>query len=250
MPYEISTPQDNYILSESATILYGDSGIGKTTICRNLPNPLYLIMRGGGEHRPLALVGTKIPFIEILTKQHLDEVLLDLRREQKLRNGYKPEFLVVDQLPSMYTIYLRNIMQTVSRKRDTPDTPSPGDYGQGHRQFGNWLIEINQIPNIHKVYLALAEIDEDEATKERYGAPQVPGKLSKDILKYMDFVFRMYNKRTVVNNKLVEGRVFQTNTEGIWIAKDSTGRLPKPSFEIPDADFDFWNKVVLPCLQK
>ena len=271
MPYDISYPDDTYILSESATIIYGDSGIGKTTISRTMPKPLFLIMRGGGEHRPMPLVGSGIPFIEIQTKPQLDEILLDLRHgltvkiqktakdissavakmaDGNLLEEYRPQTIIFDQLTSMYDVYMANILKMVSRKRDTPETPNMQDYGQARRQFTNYLIEANQIPNIHKVYLSLAEMDEDEATKERYGAPMIPGKLAREVLRLMDFVFRMHTRREVRGGKLTEFRCFQTAHEGIWLAKDSSGKLPKPFIEIPDSNFDFWNEVMMPCLTK
>ena len=260
MPYEIIQVDNKYLLEESSLILYGDSGIGKTTITRGMPNPLYLFMRGGGEHRAAPLHGTGISVIEIQTRRQMEEVLLDLKKDvpivphsvidlkkdftevaSELQNsslglgGGKIKTIVIDQLTTMYNIFMGNIMENVSRKRENPETPAQADYGQVRRSFTNFLIELNNIPNLHKVYLSLAEIDEDKQTGERYGAPMIPGKLAREVLAFTDFVFRMHNRREVINNKFIEYRVFQTPPDRIWLAKVSTGRLPK-LIKIPSPD--------------
>src|SRR3990167_2942032 len=79
--YEIKFPTDQFILDESSMIIYGDSGIGKTTIAKTMPNPLFLFMRGGGEHRPMPLVGSNIPYIEFFTKMQLDQFVLSVCRD-------------------------------------------------------------------------------------------------------------------------------------------------------------------------
>lgn len=67
------------MMTNASIILYGDSGIGKTTLSRSMPNPLFLMMTGGGEHEPMPLVGRGIPFIRIGDKAMLDAVMLDLK---------------------------------------------------------------------------------------------------------------------------------------------------------------------------
>lgn len=245
MPYAIQTSQssDSSILNDSASVIYGDSGIGKTTICRQMPKPLFLIMRGGGEHRPMPLLETTIPFIEVDNQQQLYEILFDLR-DNKIPDI---ETVVFDQLTSMYDIFMLHILRNVSRKRDNPETPTQQDYGQARRSFANLIVNCNQIPNLHKVYLALAEIDEDETTREKYGAPMIPGKLAREVLRYMDFVFRMAIRREVVANKLVERRVFSTQPEGIWLAKDSSGKLPT-HIPLEGPNYPFWTKIIVPIL--
>jgi len=274
MPYEVIQVDNEYLLEESSLILYGDSGIGKTTITRGMPNPLYLFMRGGGEHRAAPLHGTGISVIEIQTRQQMEEVLLDLKKDVPIvphsvidlkkdftevaselqdnslsLGGGKIKTIVIDQLTTMYNIFMGNIMKNVSRKRENPETPAQADYGQVRRSFTNFLIELNNIPNLHKVYLSLAEIDEDEQTRERYGAPMIPGKLAREVLAFTDFVFRMHNRREVMNNKFIEYRAFQTQPDGIWLAKDSTGRLPK-FIKIPSPDYNFWENEIVKALKE
>ena len=274
MSYQIIQVDDKYLLEESSLIIYGDSGIGKTTISRHMPNPLFLLMRGGGEHRAAPLHGSGLSIITINTKNQLDEVLMDLKKNEPPMTPYsiidtkkdlteaakellhgtmslggaRVKTVIIDQLTTMYNIFMGNVMTSVSRKRENLETPAQADYGQIRRSFTNFLIELNNIPNLHKVYLALSEIDEDPDTKERYGAPMIPGKLAKEVLAFTDFVFRMHNRREVVNNKFVEYRAFQTQSEGIWLAKDSTGRLPKV-IRIPSPDYNFWQEEIVKVLK-
>ena len=273
MTYEIQIASSEIVLDEISLIIYGDSGIGKTTIAKNMPNPLFLIFRGGGEHRPMPLTGTNIPFIEISTKDQLDEIVLAFVRtgipnitlpaqqnislEEALKNpgvelprNYVVKTLVLDQLTSMYAMILGDAVRTVARRRFLPEIPDKPDYGTAHTRFVNAIFDINKIPKIHKVYIALAEMDEDELTKERTGLPMVPGKMAREVLKFVDFVFRMHTRRAMEGNKLREFRAFQTQPEGSWIAKDSSGKLPKPYFELPSPDYDFFNETIIKSLLK
>jgi len=270
MPYEIKFADSDFIREECSIIIYGDSGIGKTTICKNMPSPFFALIRGGGEHRPLPLVKTGIPFAEINTMQEWNELILDLKGTQSTKipkeviemakildgkdhsegiviGGYKVKTLVIDQFPTLYNLYMNDIIHRVSRKRDTPETPNMQDYGHARRVFTNFLMEVNNIPHLHKVYLALSEIDEDENTKDRYGAPMVPGKLALEVMLFVDFVFRMHNRREMQGGKMVEYRAFQTQPEGIWRCKDSSGKLPK-YIALPNSDYNFWEEVILKCL--
>src|SRR3990167_1489035 len=94
--YEVSYGDTDFLLSESSTLIYGESGIGKTTITRNLPDPFYLILRGGGEHRPSPLVNTGIPFVEIYQKSQLDKFMLDIREglPTVIRRAVQPKNLL------------------------------------------------------------------------------------------------------------------------------------------------------------
>lgn len=266
MTYEVKFPDDSFVLEDSSGIIYGDSGIGKTTIACTMPNPLFVFMRGGGEHRPLPLIGKKIPYIEIFTKAQLDEFMLEASKnglprldyikkaltmeeaiavsENGVMEKYEPKTLVTDQMTSMYSLLLDNVVKTVARKRFLADHPEMADYGTAHKQFLNYMYTINQIPGVHKIYLALSELDEDELTKERYGGPMVPGKMAREVLKFTDFVFRMHVRREMRDNKLYEYRAFLTQPEGTWLAKDSSGKLPKV-IELPSPDYDFWNNVIV-----
>ena len=273
MPFEIQIASSDVVLDEISMIIYGESGIGKTTIAKNMPNPLFLIFRGGGEHRPMPLTGTNIPFIEVATKAQLDEIVVQFKGDGipnitrmpkqpasleaalkspgvELPENYVVKTLVFDQMTSMYAMILMDAVATVARKRFLPEIPDKPDYGTAHTRFLNAIFDINKIPKIHKVYIALAEMDEDELTKERTGLPMVPGKMAREVLKFTDFVFRMHTRRAVENGKLREFRAFQTQPEGSWIAKDSSGKLPKPYFELPSPDYDFFSEVILKSLLK
>ena len=273
MSFNIQFADDQLLLEDSSTIIYGDSGIGKTTIAKQWPNPLFLIMRGGGEHRPAPLLNSGIPYIEVQTKEQMDEILIEVRRngtikvppqlkrsssladaitkasDGKFTEEYAVKTIVIDQLSSMHTLFINHVLTKVARNRENPDTPNQQDYQQTLRQFNSWVIEVNQVPRTHKVWLALAEIDEDTRTKERYGAPSIPGRLAVDILKYVDFVFRFYIRRTVTAGTVKESRVFQTQPDGMWKAKDSTGKLPAV-IEIPGPAFPVWSGVIVPALEK
>jgi len=267
----IKIAETEELLGEAVLCIYGDSGIGKTTIANNMERPLFLIMRGGGEHRPMPLAGSGTPFIEIFTKAELDKFVLEARRTglpkltlqakpksmvdalkvleaDELVRTYEPKTLVIDQMTSLYDLILRDVLRNVVRNRPQPDLPGQPDYGQGHRRFLDFIFEINQIPNVHKVYLALAELDEDENTKERYGAPALPGKMAREVLRFFDFVFRMHIKREMRDGKLYEYHSFQTQPDGTWLAKDSSGKLPR-YIEIPRPNYDFWNEVIVKAIR-
>ena len=272
--YEVQFADNDFLIDDSATIIYGDSGIGKSTIARMMPSPCFLMMRGGGEHRPAPLAGSNIPFIEIRTKQQLDLLISSIKRDNGMvvqrpirskdmattltavgkaggatTEPYVVKTLIIDQLSSAHVLLMQNIMTSVARGRENPDTPAQMDFRQVLQQFTKMMVEVNSIPHMHKVYLALADIRLDMDTSEKYGAPMIPGMLSLDVLKYVDFVFRMHVRRVIESNKVREFRAFQTQPDGLWKAKDSTGKLPA-YIEIPSPNYDYWNEVIVKAILK
>ena len=264
--YDVQYADSQVVLDEVMAILYGESGIGKTTAACHFPDPLFLVFRGGGEHRPLPLIRHKHPFVEIHTKDQLDRFVLDSQAGtvrlsrmaeaaslpeaiDKVARGdayasYAPKAYVFDQLTTLYNVLMNHVMQNVTRNRENADTPSQQDYQQARRLMMNFFFEISKVPNVHKVFLALEEIDRDQDTKEQRGVPSVPGKLAYEVSQYVDFVFHMHATRVMdqQTKRVREFRAFATAKHGLWLAKDSSGRLPA-LIESTGPDFSLWDFI-------
>ena len=284
--YTIEISDSTVLLDEVSMIIYGQSGIGKSTIAANMPDPFFVVMKGGGEHRPLHLVSRKIPWVSISTKSELDQLLLDLKAkgmpslekhegdptaiaqlqawkqqgksDAEISNAFAamgiqrpttalfhPKTLVIDQLTTLYNIYMSDVIRTVSRKRENMETPNLQDFGQARRRMLDFFQELNNLPGVHKVYLCLAEIDTDPQTQEQRGLPLLAGKLAQECMAFCDFIFYMFSD--IVQNPQTKAisnvRRFATSVHGKWQARDSTGKLSK-FIDLPDPRFDFWSHIV------
>lgn len=264
--YDIQIADSINIMEECICLIYGQSGIGKTTIARMFPDPLFLMMRGGGEHRPLPLIGSSIPYVEFSDKPQLDSFILDITRsgmpklkrpksaaslpdaiDKMAQSGnyeeWTPKTLVIDQLTTMYNIMMNHCMTNVARKRDNVDTPAMQDYQQARRIAMRFFFDLAKV-KCHKVFLCLEEIDTDETGNKR-GLPSVPGKLAGEVMQYTDFVFHMVNTREAVGQppKLQEFRALHTQPHGLWQAKDSSGKLD-PMIRSTGTDFNLWEYML------
>lgn len=261
--YVINYDSDQPIDQETTTILYGESGIGKTTIAKQWPFPFYVFFRGGGEHRPMPLTGSGIPFVEIYDVAQLDQLVMSLSKDglPKRKSGELCQTIVIDQLPSLYNMYQTYILTTVARGRENEHTFGRNDFRQGRHHIHQLFFDLNLL-KCHRLYLSISRVTEDEDTKKQDCRPLLPGVLAEEVPQFTDFTLHMHsiNRSTPVDptdskkgTKLVPMRAVATQSYSKGavsiFAKDSSGKLP-PLIEIPTPEYKLWDEILRHLRQK
>ena len=204
-------------------LVYGESGVGKTTLCGTAPNPLIISVEGG----LLALANKSLPVFEVDTRNDLNEVheWLKLSKEAD-----KFDTICIDSLSEVAEVLLSE------EKLQTKDARQA--YGamadlmavtvRGFRDFKK-----------HVIFTAKNKKIIEESTGAISYMPSVPGQQFLHGLPYFfDEVFYMDY------GKLADGtryRFLNTVGDRQYIAKDRSGvLLPR---EKPDLQYIF-DKIV------
>lgn len=211
-------------------LLYGDSGIGKTTSARTLRPESSLIV--GFENKMLPLAGLGYTTATIRSWDDLIE-LHDMFKDGSVQiEGREIKTLFVDSLTAMGELAKRAIVQKYrpelmlrksKGKIDTPDgiyddQLDMKDWGKFNSMMQWAIVSFTALP-VNVIMTALAQpMGADEEGRKI----MLDGKVGKMAPSYFDLVFFM---RELPGDD--RGRVFQTAKGGDCYAKDATGFLDK-----------------------
>lgn len=225
-----------------SVILFGDSGIGKTTMARTAPAPFFVMFRGGGEHKPMPLYDTDIPWVDIYTREEWENLLARL-----VRDGLPDarQTLVLDQLPSLYNMQSMDILKHTKRTRVNDETFDPADFGQARQRFLRMVMDLSRIrcasgTPANLLLLSLSEPDVDPSTPTRTNLPMLPGKLAREMPGFVSFVLEMVQEKNPTGPG--DQRVVYTQPRPGHFAKDASGLLP-PRIAIPSPTFPLWTEL-------
>ena len=210
-------------------LVYGESGVGKTTLCGTAPNPLIISVEGG----LLALAGKSLPVFEVDTRNDLNEVHEWLKLSDEAKNF---DTICIDSLSEVAEVLLSE------EKIDTKDARQA--YGAMADMMAITVRGFRDFKK-HVVFTAKNKKIVEESTGAISYMPSVPGQQFLHGLPYFfDEVFYMDF------GKLPDGTKYRfLNTAGDrqYIAKDRSGLLlPK---EKPDLSYIF-NKITQPTQSK
>jgi phage nucleotide-binding protein len=197
-------PQDAKIKS----LVYGSSGVGKTTLGTTAPKPLFISAESG----LLSVADKAVNYVEIKSLQDLRDVYALL---QKGEHGY--ESIVIDSLTEIQSFIINKITQG----KRMPQKSEWSDFG----------FEMNKILRLfrdlpyHVIFLALETEKDDEDDRSRY-MPDLYGKVRTAGCAYMDFVGRMAVFNIQEGDAKVAKRAISFTATDRWIAKDRSGKLP------------------------
>lgn len=187
-------------------LVYGLSGSGKTTLIRTLPSPVILSAESG----LLSLGGENLPVIEITSMAELQEAYSWCASSAEAA-GF--DSIALDSISEIAEVILTGEKKTAKDPRQA--------YGALADQMTEMVKAFRGLPGKHVYFSAKAE-KSDVDGKIMY-APGAPGtKVSQMLPYFFDLCLALRVERNSEGGTI---RALQTQPDGLWQAKDRSGKL-------------------------
>lgn len=186
----IKKPNELVVKTNLSALIYGQPGMGKTTLALSAPHPLLLDF-DGGIHRVNA--AHRVDTVQISKWEEVDEVMQDPDIA-----GYQT--IVIDTAGKMLSFMDKYIMQNNAKMRKADGTLSLQGYGLRKNMFINF---VNQVSLMGKSVIFVAHEREEKVGDEKQIRPEIGGSSAGDLIKELDLVGYMEaigKKRTISFN--------------------------------------------------
>ena len=188
-------------------LVYGAAGAGKTSLIPTLPSPLVLSAEGG----LLSIKGADVPFIEIKSMDDLKEAYQWLTESEEAAQF---KSVALDSISEIAEVVLTAEKATAKDPRQA--------YGALQDQMQMIIRAFRDLPGKHVYFSAKIEKAQDETGRILY-APSMPGnKLAQQLPYFFDEVLAL---RVEKDAEGVPQRALMCASDGLWSAKDRSGRL-------------------------
>jgi len=188
-------------------LVYGAAGAGKTSLIPTLPAPLVLSAEGG----LLSIKGADVPFIEIKSMDDLKEAYQWLTESEEAAQF---KSVALDSISEIAEVVLTAEKATAKDPRQA--------YGALQDQMQMIIRAFRDLPGKHVYFSAKMEKAQDETGRILY-APSMPGnKLAQQLPYFFDEVLAL---RVEKDAEGVPQRALMCASDGLWSAKDRSGRL-------------------------
>lgn len=186
----IKKPNELVVKTNLSALIYGQPGMGKTTLALSASHPLLLDF-DGGIHRVNA--AHRVDTVQISKWEEVDEVM------------QSPEIadyatFVIDTAGKMLSFMDKYIMQNNAKMRKADGTLSLQGYGLRKNMFINF---VNQVSFMGKSVIFVAHEREEKVGDEKQIRPEIGGSSAGDLIKELDLVGYMEaigKKRTISFN--------------------------------------------------
>lgn len=195
-------------------LVYGPAGAGKTYLISTAPNPVILSAESG----LLSLQDVDIPYWEISSLETLREAYLWVRDSEEAKAF---ETICLDSISEIAEVVLNHEKRTAKDPRQA--------YGAMQDQMTEMIRLFRDLPGRHVYFSAKLEKSQDETGRILY-SPSMPGNKTGQALPY--FFDEVLALQTEKDEKGVTHRGLFCMGDGLWTAKDRSGRLDK--WESPD----------------
>ena len=195
-------------------LVYGAAGSGKTTLVRTLPNPIIISAEAG----LLSLVGEDLPYLEVESMASLKDAFAWLASSEEARDFAS---VAIDSISEIAEVVLNYEKKIAKDPRQA--------YGAMQEQMTDLIRAFRDLPGRHVYMSAKLEKSTDELGKVFY-APSMPGNKTGQALPY--FFDEVLALRVEKDAEGVPQRGLMCATDGLWSAKDRSGRLD--AWEAPD----------------
>lgn len=221
----INPPQEHQ--SKKKILIYGPSGVGKTSLYDGIKDALILDVEEGTsvlrKKKEMQEYGTRI--FPLKSWEDLNGVFKLLESGQMTFTN-----IVLDSITDMVELCKDHVLETQQRRRVSDETPSQQDYGVISERMRKMLRSFRSL-DANIVYIARERHLKDEETGAERVRPDVSGKLQDDLPGAMDVTVYMR-----ANN---EGARFAGfNLTGKYLAKDRTHQFPDYIENPTWADFE------------
>ena len=188
-------------------LVYGVAGAGKTSLIPTLPDPIVISAEGG----LLSISQADVPFIEVKSMKDLTEAYQWLT-ESSESSQFKT--VCLDSISEIAEVCLS------SEKKSTKDPRAA--YGAMQEHMGDIIRAFRDMSGRHVYFTAKVEKTQDEMGRILY-APSMPGnKMGQSLPYFFDEVLALRVER---DDEGRNQRALMCDTDGIWQAKDRSGRL-------------------------
>lgn len=171
----IKRPTELTVKSTLSVLIYGQPGMGKTTLACSAPNPV-LFDYDGGIHRVNA--AHRVPTVQITSWEETDQVL----KSEEIKDFAT---IVIDTAGKMLSFMDKYIMATNPKMRKADGTLSLQGYGVRKQMFINF---VNQVSLMGKSVLFVAHEREEKVGDEKQIRPEIGGSSAGDLIKELDLV--------------------------------------------------------------
>lgn len=188
-------------------LVYGQAGVGKTTLIRTLPKPLILSAEGG----LLSLQNANLPFIEIGSIEALNEAFEWLMLSDE---GKTFKSIALDSISEIAEVILGDEKAAAKDGRMA--------YGNMQERMTRLIRSFRDIPGRNVYFSAKVEKQANELGQVLY-SPSMPGQKLGQMLPY--FFDEVLALRIFQDKDSVMQRMLMCVSDGLWQAKDRSGRL-------------------------
>ena len=195
-------------------LVYGQAGAGKTSLIKTLPSPIVLSAEGG----LLSIKDADLPYIEISDMDTLKEAYAWLTSSDEAK-AYQS--VALDSISEIAEVVLN------AEKKATKDPRQA--YGAMQEQMADIIRAFRDLPGRHVYMSAKLEKTQDELGRVLY-SPSMPGNKTGQSLPY--FFDEVLALRVEKDAGGVTQRALMCDTDGLWLAKDRSGKLDM--WEAPD----------------
>lgn len=219
MAIKIKSTQD-FGVDSIKMVVYGPSGIGKTTLALTAPNPIII----SAEKGLLSLSDYDLPYIEVLKPADIDDAYNLLKKDKEFQT------IFIDTVSEIGEVLLTDFLLT-----GAADGGPVKDGRHAYRMMAEAMMpmirKFRDLPGKHVVFSAKLEIKEDEDNGIMLYRPMIPGQVIKNQLPFMFDAILLYDMIRDPKTKK-DTRVMQTGNSRGKIAKDRSGKLD--FYEKPD----------------
>ena len=171
----IKKPNELTVKNALSALIYGQPGMGKTTLALSSPQPLLLDF-DGGVHRVNA--AHRVDTVQISKWEEVDEVLT---------SGEIVEYktFVIDTAGKMLSFMDKYIMKNNPKMKKADGTLSLQGYGVRKNMF---ISFVNQVTLMGKSVIFVAHEREEKVGDEKQIRPEIGGSSAGDLIKELDLV--------------------------------------------------------------
>lgn len=188
-------------------LVYAHAGAGKTSLIPTLPSPVVLSAEGG----LLSISGANIPFIEVSSMATLKDAYAWLADSAEAAQFQSVSLDSISEIAEVVLNY---------EKKNTKDPRQA--YGAMQEQMTDIIRAFRDLPNRHVYMTAKLDKAQDEQGRMLY-SPSMPGnKTGQQLPYFFDEVFALRVEKDAEGNPV---RALMTQSDGLWMAKDRSGRL-------------------------
>lgn len=195
-------------------LVYGNAGAGKTSLIPTLPNPVVFSAEGG----LLSIADADVSYVEVSSYDTLMEAYRWVTESDEAKHF---ESIALDSISEIAEVVLNHEKKVAKDPRQA--------YGAMQEQMSDIIRAFRDIPAKHVYFTAKCEKATDETGRILY-APSMPGNKTGQQLPY--FFDEVLALRVEKDAEGVAQRALMCDSDGIWQAKDRSGKLEQ--WEAPD----------------